>query len=273
VAGGLIIEWDPDTRDLEERRALREKVPRAVRRRTFELLWQFLRNPDNPGLEIERTFPGSHMISRSLETAIVGGLRDVEAYEDTYFGLDLADLAGKRGQRVVGAKDRFLLVTSLRESDRTPASPGRLFGEIDPEAGDRVPDILAGEDFSVFRARVIGLFRKAYEEKDERRLRELMTLADGTLIVGETALGALVAFMRNHSFLESGVYLERFQADNFGSRDPVRILYEWSCPRVGLSDDYLQRVKESVRARRGGKEFVERLETSAGRIRFKDQGS
>lgn len=130
IAGGLVFELDPDTQDFSERYVLEQKVERFIQLKIWDTFQKFLHG--EPGfLQKDRTFSGAHMISRSFETAVIGGLADVTSGEDPQFGNDLSHYAEYNHGRVIGKKDELKVVTALRDSDRTPSSFKKLFDSID----------------------------------------------------------------------------------------------------------------------------------------------
>jgi hypothetical protein len=71
------------------------------------------------------------MISKSFETAVIGGLHDIALGEDPQFGEDLTEYAKHNDGSVVGMKDELEVVTALRDSDRTGSSVKKILDSID----------------------------------------------------------------------------------------------------------------------------------------------
>ncbi|GEM_PF-1292068 len=133
IAGGLVFEFSPDTDQPLTVAAMRDKLS------LLELLqrWQYLEHwlrQINAGLgyELPLHFSGAHMISRSLESACVGGLPDLAGGSDEVFGQTLIQYAHQHGKQIIDGRDRWEVVTAVRESFRTTSSFGKLFNHLDP---------------------------------------------------------------------------------------------------------------------------------------------
>lgn len=131
IAGGIIFEFSPDTDDQDKIRVLKEKVKRFVLLKKWDILKRFVLNPNNVPATANDTFSGAHMISRSFESAVIGGLADLSKGEDPKFGNDLKKYAEANNKTVVGMKSALKVVTALRESNRTPSGFWKSFEEMD----------------------------------------------------------------------------------------------------------------------------------------------
>ncbi len=131
IAGGIQFEFSPDTEDLDKIRILKEKVKRFVLLKKWDILKRFVLKPNNVPSTANDTFSGAHMISRSFESAVIGGLADLPKGEDPKFGNDLKKYAESNSKKVVGLKSELKVVTALRESNRTPSGFWKHFEEID----------------------------------------------------------------------------------------------------------------------------------------------
>lgn len=267
VAGGLTMQWDPDTKDPVERKNIEQKMERFLRRKVLEILTHFLRDPSISAKD-DTHFSGAHMLSRSLESAMIGGLIDAQSGEDPQFGQDLTAHAELHGQKILGKRDSFIVATALRDSDRTAASFKKDFDAIHLEAPDLVSDVIPEKDIATFRKEIDSAFRSAYDSNDYRALRDVFTDANGTLIVTEDAFEELCVFMEKFSFEESQQFLADFRQRNFGEQDQVRFLYEKMYPSVELTDEYLERVKSVVRKIPRGAEYVSHLEKAVKMIQL-----
>ena len=131
IAGGLIFEFSPDTNDEKEVAEIKEKMKVLVLQKKCIKLQKFLKHPELPSPVGEKSFSGANMISKSLETAAIGGLMDTNVGEDPRFGLDLEAYGAKAGKQVIGAKKDLKVVVALRESDRTGSSYKQYLDKID----------------------------------------------------------------------------------------------------------------------------------------------
>lgn len=131
IAGGLIFEFDPDTDIQEKRIELEEKVRRFILIKKFGILSKFLKKGKLYSPFNDNTFSGANMISKSFETAVIGGLVDESSGEDPQFSKDLIKYGEQNNKKVIGMKDELRVVTALRDSDRTPSSFKKVFDNID----------------------------------------------------------------------------------------------------------------------------------------------
>ncbi|MCX6779032.1 MAG: hypothetical protein NTU97_02265, partial [Candidatus Magasanikbacteria bacterium] len=143
VAGGLNLEWDPETKDPKERAVLRKKVDRLLLRETTKRLVEFFSAPNKYG---RTSFMGADMISRSFESAVIGGVPKIKGGEDGAFGSRLESYGRRKGKIVVGAKHELFVTTSFRESDRTGSSLKKIFDSINPDIPEMVPNVFALTD-------------------------------------------------------------------------------------------------------------------------------
>jgi hypothetical protein len=112
-SGGGYYEFDINTDDPLERRRLETDRRDLVMLKLIKRMYQYDRHRQTGS-----GFPGFNMMSRSFETAVIGGLEDRVSGEDSRFGRALADFGRQKGKRLFS--DRGLrVVTALRESDRT----------------------------------------------------------------------------------------------------------------------------------------------------------
>lgn len=70
------------------------------------------------------------MISKSYESAAVGGLVDKNSDEDGEFGRSLEKYAQHNDKKIIGAKEDLVVVDSVRESNRTSMSYGHELDQI-----------------------------------------------------------------------------------------------------------------------------------------------
>jgi len=92
--------------------------------------------------------------------------------------------------------------------------------------------------------------------------------ADGEMIVSVEAYEEICAFMDYFSFEESGKFLADFRQKNFGDQDQVRLLYSKAYPPVELTDEYLERIKDAIRAVPEGAKFVQNIEKAVAMFKL-----
>ena len=131
IAGGLIFEFDPDTNHPERRAELEEKMERLILMKKFDILNKFITRGKTYSPFKSNIFSGANMISKSFETAVIGGLVDKPAGEDPKLSEDLIEFGKQNNKMVLGMKDELKVVTALRDSDRTPSSFKKIFDAID----------------------------------------------------------------------------------------------------------------------------------------------
>lgn len=169
VAGGIRFEFSPDTDDPQKIEELKEKVKRFVLLKKWDILKRFVLKPGNVHATADDTFSGAHMISRSFESAVIGGLGDLTKGEDPKFGNDLKKYTEVNNKKVIGLKSKLKVVTALRESDRTPSGYWKSFEEIDISQPTFVRDPFQIENGKPVK---VELTEDAYKEL-ERRVLEM----------------------------------------------------------------------------------------------------
>jgi len=266
VAGGLIFEFNPDTKNEKGVAELREKVARFVLERKWDILVQFLRDPEFSNPAGTKNFSGANMISRSYESAVVGGLIDANAGEDPQFGLDLEAYGAGRGQKVIGAKNDLLVVTALRESDRTASSFKKDFDRIDLEKPFMVSDPFISETLPEFRDKTRSILEKSVFDQSE--LRNLLTNERAALAVSELAFTELVEYVEKNGVVEGDAFYRQWISKNFGAGfNLVQQLYDARHPQIPLTEENYQRLVERVGQQPKGQELINNLSTIVGNIR------
>lgn len=254
VAGGLDWVFKPDVTSEEEKTLLLKKVDRLHLKKKWDALMTFLRKGEINATARKEGFSGAHMISRSYESAVVGGVVEATSGEDPQFGKDLEKLAEIRGQRVIGAKEDLRLTTSARASDRTEASLGPEFNQIDLEKPDMSPDPFV-ETLPEFRTKIVSILEKA--AKDSTELRNLLIDEHGSLMVSDGAFAELVNHIKQNGFVESDQFYEQWRDENLGKGyDLVKKLYEAKYPKIPITEENYERLADKV-AKAGGSELVE----------------
>lgn len=267
VAGGLVFEFNPDTKDEKEITELRKKVARFVLERKWDILVQFLRDPESSTPAGTKNFSGANMISRSYESAVVGGLIDANAGEDPQFGEDLEAYGAGRGQKVVGAKNDLLVVTALRESDRTASSFKKDFDQIDLQKPFMVSDPLVSETLPEFRDKIKSILEKSAFDQSE--LRSLLTNERDALTVSEPAFTELVEYVKENGVVEGDAFYRQWISKNFGTGfNLVQQLYDARHPQIPLTEENYQKLLEKVKQDPKGVELIDNLNTIVGNIRI-----
>ena len=131
IAGGLVFEFDPDTDSPEIRAELEKKMERLILMKKFGILNKFIKKGKVYSSFKDNTFSGANMISKSFETAVIGGLIDEAAGEDPQFSRDLIEYGARNNKKVLGMKNDLKVITALRDSDRTPSSFKKIFDSMD----------------------------------------------------------------------------------------------------------------------------------------------
>jgi hypothetical protein len=174
VAGGLIFEFDPDVTTVEDKEIIASKVERLIYIKIWGMLQAFL-SGDADLRTTDKNFSGAHMLSRSFETAVIGGLHDVYLGEDPQFGNDLSEYAKYNGGSVIGMKDDLVIVTALRASDRTGSSLKKILDSIDLSK-PLIIDDLTVDDNSIEELEKEVLKHEGGQELIERMRKSLHSL-------------------------------------------------------------------------------------------------
>lgn len=271
LAGGLIFEWDPDAAQTERRADLQQKLKRFFRLRQYTDLRDFLLKPGVVRYAQGTRFSGAHVITRSLELAMVGGIDDTPKSGSSNFGLRLEGFAQQHGQKVLGKRTELRLVTALRESDRTGSSFKRLFDEIDRDADKAVRDVTPDEELPTFRFRFYGEFKAAFEREDMDAVRQLITLKSGRLLIDEARFLELTDHVRTGRIKRFRELLAECNKAYTGKKTLLETLYEdASVPTVELTDEYIEKVRGMVAARPDGPDFLQRMDAYYEAIQIKE---
>ncbi|MCA9346806.1 glycosyltransferase family 2 protein [Candidatus Saccharibacteria bacterium] len=121
--------------------------------------WNFLLSAletDVSRLKFEpTTFSGAHMISRAIASICVGGIKQVNRTEDYLFGVSLLEFAKKHHGKILSMRDKWIMITSLRESTRSGTSFGPIFNNIKETNGKPLVRDTATPFFPVFAKRLL----------------------------------------------------------------------------------------------------------------------
>lgn len=274
MAGGVLYEWDPDERDPGERKKLFEKFERMKVYKRYKAMAAFLNGSikQGPDLDSRPRFSGCHMLSRSLETAMVGGLRDDNQGEDPALSDGLLEFASSYGQRVLSRRRELKVVTAFRESDRTKASFMGIFKELKTRDFFSVPDALPDVQLPEFRHIFYGKIKAAYKQKDLQTIRALLTNSREQLLVPEEMLQTVESGLHSKAFTNFRDMLSFLYKAYTGKKTLLEALYEDAYPPVELTTEYLDRVRQRVESRPGGREFLGQLEDFYSSIRIPEKG-
>lgn len=269
IAGGLIFEFDPDTIDEDERALLEKKVEHALLLRQWGLLKSFLKNKYGYSALNDNTFSGANMISRSFESAVVGGLIDANKGEDPKFGHDLEDYAQHNHGQVIGRKNTLKLVTAIRESDRTLASFRALFDSIDLDKPVLVEDPLA-PSHKEFKKTLFGLLSKV--PVNEAEIVKFVTSPSGELFLPTVALEEIIKHIQTKGFRRDDPFLVEWSRQfNLVDENFVAFLHRKKYPSVVLTQKVIDHYRDLVLGKEGGQKVVENLAKVVAEIRIRKQ--
>jgi len=247
LAGGLIWEFNPDGNNIQDKHELYKKTKQLVLRKKWEVLYGFLTGVERYTNKSYKTaFWGGHMISRSYESAVIGGFFDGNAVEDEVFGLELEYHAAGRGLKLAGVKDRLFLVTALRESTRTDGSIGRLYDDIFLGKPRLVPDPLASETVLQFRERVKRILSARFFDLND--LRKILTDPTGNLVIRESVFDDLAELFKPH--------MQR-NAKPVEDIDFITdVLYNILYPKITMAEEYYNKMVKKVSEDPDGAELL-----------------
>lgn len=266
LAGGLIFEFSPDINNREKMADLQKKIKTLFLVKKWELFVQFLRDPESLFFT-DKAFCGANMISKSYESAVVGGLIDANAGEDPQFGFDLEAYASGRGQKVIGVKSDLFVVTALRDSDRTAASFKKYFDKINIDRPMMVSDPFGTETLPQFRKKITTILEKPISDSTE--LKTLLTNKHGDLIVSTNSFNELVEHARQQGFQENNIFYKQWLSKNFGEDyDLAHQLYDALYPQIPLTEKNYQCLVNKVKKEKNGAQLVEYLDAVIENLRI-----
>lgn len=267
IAGGLIFEFDPDTKNPEEIEILKQKLEKFTLLREWGFMSRFLRDSETPLLFQGNTFSGAHMLSKSFETAVLGGLEDTAIAEDVNFGESLKAYAAGRGQAVLGKREELLVVTALRESDRTGASFKKYFDEIDLEKPLIGHNPLAPY-ISEIRLQILDKIK--INIHNPIGIREALSDPSGNLLCSEAGLDELITHLRDREGLDiTDPFFSEWRQKYFGESDPIQDMYDKLYPEIPITQEALMILESQVLQHPNGQKFIENMRTNLTRVRIK----
>ncbi len=259
IAGGFTYEFDPDTSDSKEVELLKAKADRFILLKEWESMIEFLQDPASQAFFQDDSFFGANMISRSFETAVVGGWDDVNAGGNDNFATNLKTLLVNRGQGgkgVLEMKKELLVVTALRESDRTGNSLKKYLEQIDLEKPLEGSSPLVSE--------ISEVKQKILEDMEinlhnPERLRKALSDSDGNLLCGEEGLQELIAYLSTRPKLD---LTEPFFATwKQKYLNIIQATYGRLYPKIPITDDAIRKLELQVLQHPNGKEFIDNMRT------------
>jgi len=264
IAGGLDMIIDPDSGDHSELESLRGKMDDVIRSRMYARLSDFYRNP-KMSFNAAISFSGANMLSRSLESAAIGGFIDANKGEDPQFGRDLEELASTTGKRVIYQKDELKVSTAFRLSDRTGAGFAITEGKDLSKNKDKEvdnPDIPTKEEFRAEFMQKLLLANSASE------ILELFPDHGGEYRLEESDAQEMLDILSlikedDKQELATNEKLIEWRNNHFGQDFDVAG-YLWDvkfkdAPLVKLDDDVLEKWIKKVKKIKGGEEMVKAI--------------
>ena len=276
ASGGVIFQWDPDTKDKTKRADLEAKIERFFRLRQYYDMRDFLLKPGVIRYPQGKRFSGANVMSRSLELAMVGGIDDAPKSGSSNFGLRLEEFASLYDQQVVDRRQQLKTVTALRESDRTGSSFKNYFDRIETNQDLRVPDVFSlQEDLPTFRERFYTNFHDAFEARDANALKSLLSIPTGQLLISEQDFEQLWnEVIGKRTIRRFRDFLRACNRTYRGKKTILEILYEQRPVKlVDLDSSYLQNLRYEVANHRDGTDLLRRMDEYYAQIRFGSETS
>ena len=264
IAGGFVFEFDPDTTDHAEIEILRAKVTKFKLLKEWEYMIEFLQDPASQSFFQNDSFVGPNIITRSFETAVVGGLDDVSLGEADNLAKKLKNLAtnqGRSGQAVLGMKKELLIITALRESERTGGSFKAAFDEIDLEKPLMGPIPFAPKPADV-RKRILEQIEANLHNPDG--LKKVLINHEGDLLCGEEGFQELVVYLATRKKLDiTEPFLVAWQQKYFA---PLQAIFY---PKIPITNEAMTELESKVLQHPDGKKFIDSMRARLNGIRIR----
>lgn len=264
IAGGFVFEFDPDTSDPVEVQILRTKVDKFKILKEWEYMIEFLQDPAGQAFFQNDSFVGPNIISRSFETAVVGGLDDVSLGEADNLAKKLKQLAmdqGHSGQAVLGMKKELLVITALRESDRTEGSFKAAFEEIDLEKPLMGPIPFAPKPSEV-RKKILEQIEVNLHNPDG--LRKVLRNHEGNLLCDEEGFQELAAYLATRQTLDiTEPFLVTWQQKYLV---PLQTTFY---PKIPITREAMIGLEAKVLQNPDGRKFIDSMRARLNGIRIK----
>lgn len=264
IAGGFVFEFDPDTSDPAEIELLRAKVTKFKLLKEWEYMIEFLQDPASQAFFQNDSFVGPNIISKSFETAVVGGLDDVSLGEADNLAKKLRNLAtdqGHSGEAVLGMKKELLVVTALRESDRTGGSFKAAFDEIDLEK-PLMGSVPSAPRPSEVRKKILEQIEANLHNPDE--LRKVFVNHQGNFLCDEEGFQELVAYLATRQKLDiTEPFLVAWQQKYFF---PLQAIFY---PKTLITSETMRELESKVLQHPDGRKFIDNMRARLNGIRIK----
>ena len=270
IAGGIVWEFNPDTNDEKEIAELKEKMAKLILVEKYTILDNFLKDGTVHSSVNEDNFSGPHMISRSFESAVIGGLIDASKGEDPRFGQDLGRYAVAHHQKVIGQKDILQVITALRESDRTGSSFKKMFDNIDLT---KLPEELPIRPrLSVFKNIIYEILKNIASGIDDiEKLKAVCSNEKGELLISPEAFDELVGHAQKVAFEVNDPFYPEWEKRNaIGTNEESLIdyLYYSKYAPIILSQEVIDELIVRVQQKPGGDIVVRNLNNVIDNIRL-----
>lgn len=269
LAGGLIFEFDPDTENKNEILKLQKKTEKFILKKKWEIITEFLEDPNiiSQMYFDLKIFSGAHMISKSYESAVIGGLIDENVGEDPKFGSDLEAYGSGRGQKVIGTRNELLVTTALRESDRTLAGFKKEFDQIELEKPFMVSNPFVSENLPELRSKIKNIFEKSALDKNE--IKNLFTNERGILMVSDDSINDLINYVKEYGpevGEKNGFYKQWFKKNlNFKEGyNTIQQLYDAKYSLIPMDEENYKKLLEKVSLEPKGNELISNLDVITG---------
>jgi hypothetical protein len=267
IAGGYIYEFDPDTPDETAISELEQKIAKLILFKKWNLLKKFLADRDGHSSVNDTTFSGVDMISRSFESAVIGGLIDDNSGEDPRFGKDLMKYGKYNNRRVIGMKDDLRVVTAIRESDRTLASFKQIFDAISLDQNTMVQDP-AAPSIKEYRQKVRDILSTKPLNRTEAA--RLVTSPAGEYLIPQTTFEEMLDYVEKHGFQDNDPNLIAWTEKHFGAgTDLAAHVHSLKYPDVELNADLIQQCERLVLLKEGGEQVIANMKKAENEARLK----
>jgi hypothetical protein len=269
MAGGYVYEWDLDEESGTDQIQARKNIELANQLKQFNRLMTFLQSQLDSSNDVRLRFSGCHMISRSLETAMVEGLADTSELEDVHFGSAINKFAQRHGMKVANKQTELRLVTALRASDRTDGFFTKVFSRLSRHETLLVPNVFASETLAEFGQRFRDEFFAAFEKKESTIIRALFTKKSGAFLLEEESFEQAMQQMEQGKPKKGMELLKALRKMSVGKSPLLEELYAEAYPQVPLTEAYLEQVRSLVLTRPGGAAILAKIDAFYSSIRVK----
>lgn len=256
ISGGISYRIDPDIKKRRERKFIKKILKKTLFNLKITSFAQILSEPpDKPLILGRRYFNGANMLSRSYESAIVGGVTDASFFEEAEFSKNLIKYSETNKKKIIIDYSLCTLV-SLRESLRTDRKNNTFLSMVQKYS---IPDNKIDDPFAPDINKFSSDFRKQLLEniKDQQKLLQLFSDNKNRRIIQLSAIKELQNIFKDCSSSFDSLEFTEWKNKYFHEQDSlVNIMYRKKFPKLKVNRSvYKKLLRNMLKTEKGRKMY------------------